>query len=302
MLVRLFSGAMLALCLVMQAHGEDRHIIVASTTSTEQSGLFGHIIPQFREATGISVRVVAVGTGQAFAIARAGDADILLVHDTAGEKQFLADGYGMERRDVMHNDFVIIGPSHDPAGLGEALTGVDAMRRIARAEAVFASRGDDSGTHRAERRLWEQAGVEPDGRWYRELGSGMGPTLNTAAGMDAYVVADRATWLSFGNRQDLCVLFEGDEVLFNPYGSVLISPERHPHLKHDLARQWHHWLVSEDGQAAIASYEIGGEPAFLPGVDTEEPTPEAAPGKRGGPMDLSRGPGSVSCPPCRSFQ
>lgn len=242
-------------------------ITVASTTSTEQSGLFGHITPRFTEATGIDVRVVAVGTGQAFAIARAGDADILFVHDTVGEEQFVAQGYGVERRDVMFNDFVIIGPSDDPAGIADAASAVEAMQRIAAIEAPFASRGDDSGTHRAELRLWQDAGISPAGRWYRELGSGMGPTLNTAAGMDAYVVADRGTWLNFRNRQNLTILFEGDEVLFNPYGSVLINPERHPHLKHDLAIQWHEWLVSEEGQAAIASYEINGEPLFFPNAN-----------------------------------
>ncbi len=242
-------------------------ILVASTTSTEQSGLFSHITPKFTQATGIEVRVVAVGTGQAFAIARAGDADILFVHDTVGEEQFVAQGYGVERRDVMFNDFVIIGPSDDPAGIAAAASAVEAMQRIAAVEAAFASRGDDSGTHRAEQRLWQRAGIEPAGRWYRSLGSGMGPTLNTAAGMDAYVVADRGTWLNFHNRQNLVILFQGDEVLFNPYGSVLINPERHPHLKHDLAIQWHEWLVSPDGQAAIASYEINGEPLFFPNAD-----------------------------------
>ena len=242
-------------------------ITVASTTSTEQSGLFRHIVPTFTEATGIDVRVVAVGTGQAFAIARAGDADILFVHDTVGEEQFVAQDYGVERRDVMFNDFVIIGPSADPAGIATATSAVEVMQRIAAAEVPFASRGDDSGTHRAELRLWQDAGIAPTGRWYRELGSGMGPTLNTAAGMDAYVVADRATWLTFANRQNLTLLFEGDEVLFNQYGSVLLNPQRHPHLKQDLARKWHEWLVSEHGQAAIASYEINGEPLFFPNAN-----------------------------------
>ncbi|MCK8517298.1 substrate-binding domain-containing protein [Methylonatrum kenyense] len=240
------------------------HITLASTTSTEQSGLFHHIIPTFTEATGIEVRVVAVGTGQAFAMARAGDADALLVHDTTGEKRFIEDGYGIERREVMYNDFVIIGPSGDPAGIADAESAIDAMQRIAEAEAAFASRGDDSGTHRAELRLWQEAGVEPGSRWYRELGSGMGATLNTAAAMDAYLLSDRASWLGFRNRQELVLLFEGDEVLFNAYGSVLIDPERHPHLKHDLAGKWHDWLVSEVGQTAISEYRIDGEQVFLP--------------------------------------
>lgn len=249
------------------AAAEPPFILVASTTSTEQSGLFGHVIPRFTESTGIGVRIVAVGTGQAFAIARAGDADILLVHDRAGEEQFIAQGYGIERRDVMFNDFVFVGPHHDPAGIANAASAVEAVQRIAAAEAPFASRGDDSGTHRAEQRLWQGAGIEPAGRWYRALGSGMGPTLNTAAGMDAYVLADRATWLNFHNRQNLVILFSGDPVLFNPYASVLINPERHPHIRADLARQWHEWLVSPEGQAAIASFEINGEPAFFPNAD-----------------------------------
>lgn len=239
-------------------------IVVASTTSTEQSGLFAHVVPLFTAATGIEVRVVAVGTGQAFAIARAGDADVLFTHDTEGEELLVAQGFGLERRDVMFNDFIILGPSEDPAGIAGAHTAVEALQRIARSRAVFTSRGDDSGTHRAEQRLWAAAGVEPAGRWYRSLGSGMGPTLNTAAGMDAYVLADRGTWANFRNRQNLVVLFEGDPALFNAYASVLINPERHPHIRHELALQWHQWLLSEDGQAAIAGFEINGERVFFP--------------------------------------
>ncbi|EPC04030.1 tungsten ABC transporter substrate-binding protein [Litchfieldella anticariensis FP35 = DSM 16096] len=257
-------GLGMVLSLGSQAQDDERYITLASTTSTEQSGLFDAIIPKFRDNTGIDVHVVAVGTGQAFEIARRGDADSLLVHDTAGEEQFVADGYATERRDVMVNDFVIIGPSDDPAGIGEAETVDEAFSMIAEAEAPFASRGDDSGTNRAELRLWESAGVEPNGEWYRELGSGMGPTLNTAAGMDAYVMSDRATWVAFDNRQNLDILFEGDEALFNQYGSLLLSEERHPHLKHDLAQQWHEWLVSEDGQQAIADFELKGQQLFFP--------------------------------------
>jgi tungstate transport system substrate-binding protein len=245
-------------------HAGDDHIVLASTTSTEQSGLFGHLLPTFAAATGIQVRVVAVGTGQAFEIARRGDADSLLVHDTQGEERFVEEGYATERADVMYNDFVIIGPNEDPAGIADAETVAEAFARIAEAEAPFASRGDDSGTHRAEQRLWQAAGVEPGGSWYRELGSGMGPTLNTAAGMDAYVMADRATWAAFGNRQGLALLFEGDEALFNQYGSVLIDPERHPHLRHDLAEQWHRWLLSDEGQQAIAAFRVDGQPLFFP--------------------------------------
>lgn len=257
------SGLMLAFGLAAGAQAE-QYITVASTTSTEQSGLFSHIIPQFKETTGINVRVVAVGTGQAFAIARNGDADGLLVHDQVGEEQFVENGYATERRDVMYNDFVIIGPADDPAGVGDAEDISSVMQRIAENKAAFASRGDDSGTHRAEQRLWEDAGVELEGNWYRELGSGMGPTLNTAAAMNAYVMADRATWISFDNRQELEIVFEGDDALFNQYGSLLLSEEKHPHLKHDLAQQWHEWLLSEEGQTAIGSYELRGEQLFFP--------------------------------------
>ena len=242
----------------------DDYITLASTTSTQNSGLFNAILPQFEDATGIDVRVVAVGTGQAFEIARRGDADSLLVHDTAGEKRFVENGFATERADVMYNDFVLIGPADDPANIGEAQSAAEAFAAIANAKAPFTSRGDDSGTNRAELRLWENAGVDPDGDWYRELGSGMGPTLNTAAAMDAYVMSDRATWVAFGNRQNLRLLFAGDEVLFNQYGSLLISEEKHPHLKHDLAEQWHNWLISEDGQQAIAGFKVDGQQLFFP--------------------------------------
>lgn len=247
----------------VQAQAEE-YITLASTTSTENSGLFDAILPQFEQATDIEVRVVAVGTGQAFEIARRGDADSLLVHDTAGEETFVENGYASERADVMYNDFVLIGPASDPAGIADAQSAAEALAGIAAAEAPFASRGDDSGTNRAELRLWESADVEPGGDWYRELGSGMGPTLNTAAAMDAYVMSDRATWVAFENPQNLTLLFEGDDVLFNQYGSLLLSEARHPHLKHDLAKQWHQWLLSEDGQQAIANFEVGGQQLFFP--------------------------------------
>ncbi|CAN0596579.1 unnamed protein product [Ectocarpus sp. 12 AP-2014] len=245
----------------------DDYIVLASTTSTENSGLFGAIIPAFTEKTGIEVRVVAVGTGQAFEIARRGDADSLLVHDTVGEEQFVADGYATERLDVMYNDFVIVGPNDDPAGIRDSEMISDALQRIAGSESPFASRGDDSGTHRAELRLWEDAGVTPQGEWYRELGSGMGPTLNTAAGMNAYSFTDRATWVAFKNPQDLTLLFEGDQALFNQYGSLLLSVERYPHVKHDLAAQWHEWLVSEQGQQAIEDFEVSGQQLFFPNAE-----------------------------------
>src|SRR3954454_9539210 len=202
---------------------QERFITLASTTSTEQSGLFRHLIPIFREDTGIDVRVVAVGTGQALAIGARGDADALLVHDRAGEDKFVADGHGIDRRDVMHNDFVIAGPASDPAGIKGVKDAREAFRRIAAAKAPFASRGDDSGTHRMELRLWKAAGVDPKAggpSTYRELGSGMGPTLNTAAAMNAHTLTDRATWANFKNRQELTILVEGDRTLFNPYGSI----------------------------------------------------------------------------------
>ncbi|RTR06577.1 substrate-binding domain-containing protein [Halomonas nitroreducens] len=259
--------ALMGLSMPAVAQEQAPYITLASTTSTENSGLFDAIIPQFSEASGIEVRVVAVGTGQAFEIARRGDADSLLVHDTAGEERFVADGYASQRADVMYNDFVIIGSAEDPAGIGEAETVEQAFSRIAEAEAPFASRGDDSGTHRAERRLWDAAGIEPGGEWYRELGSGMGQTLNTAAGMDAYVMSDRATWVAFDNRQNLALLFEGDEALFNQYGSLRLSEEKHPHLKHDLAAEWHDWLLSDQGQQAIADFEVKGQQLFFPNAD-----------------------------------
>ncbi|MBR2512969.1 MAG: substrate-binding domain-containing protein [Halomonas sp.] len=245
----------------------DDFITLASTTSTENSGLFSAIIPVFTEQTGIEVRVVAVGTGQAFEIARRGDADTLLVHDTAGEEQFIAAGYASERLDVMYNDFVIVGPNDDPAGITASERVADALARIAENTSPFASRGDDSGTNRTEQRLWEDAGVAPQGKWYRELGSGMGPTLNTAAGMNAYTFTDRATWVAFQNPQDLALLFEGDDALFNQYGSLLLSEEHYPHLKHDLAAQWHQWLVSEAGQQAIADFTVNDQQLFFPNAE-----------------------------------
>ncbi|MFL5229085.1 MAG: substrate-binding domain-containing protein [Microvirga sp.] len=247
------------------ASAQERFITLASTTSTEQSGLFRHLIPIFREDSGIDVRVVAVGTGQALAIGARGDADALLVHDRAGEDKFVADGHGIDRRDVMHNDFVIAGPASDPAGIKGVKDAREAFRRIAAAKAPFASRGDDSGTHRMELRLWKAAAIDPrSDPSYRELGSGMGPTLNTAAGLDAYVLSDRATWASFQNRQNLVLLVAGDPALFNPYGSILVNPAKGPHIKAAEARIWHEWLTSGRGRAAIAGFKIQGEQLFFP--------------------------------------
>ena len=262
-MVNLLFAGVASLGLAFTAYADD-YITLASTTSTENSGLFDAVVPKFEDATGIEVRVVAVGTGQAFEIARRGDADSLLVHDTTGEQRFVENGHATERADVMYNDFVLIGPADDPANIRGAQSAAEAFAAIANAAAPFTSRGDDSGTHRAELRLWEKAGVKPDRDWYRELGSGMGPTLNTAAAMNAYVLSDRATWVAFGNRQNLTLLFEGDDVLFNQYGSLLLSEEKHPHLKHDLARRWHDWLMSGEGQQAITHFRVDGQQLFFP--------------------------------------
>jgi tungstate transport system substrate-binding protein len=249
-----------------QDTSKDGFITLSSTTSTEDSGLFGHILPLFRAASGLDVHVVAVGTGQALAIGMRGDADALLVHDRAGEDKFVAEGYGIDRRDVMYNDFVIVGPKSDPAGIRALKDARAAFGRIAAGGAVFASRGDDSGTNRMELRRWKSAGIEPDkrGGWYRDLGQGMGPTLNVAAALDAYTLTDRATWANFKNRQNLEILTEGDAALFNPYGSILVNPAKWPHVKAAPARTWHEWLTSKPGLDAITSYRIGGEQLFFP--------------------------------------
>jgi len=238
-------------------------ITVASTTSTENSGLFGHILPMFQAKTGIEVRVVSQGTGQALETGRRGDADIVFVHARAQEEKFVAEGYGVQRFDVMYNDFVIVGPNDDPAALRDAADAATAMAAIAEAGASFASRGDDSGTHVAEQNLWTAAGVEPAGGWYLSTGSGMGATLNTAAQVPAYALTDRGTWLSFENRGDLEIVFEGDEVLFNPYGIILVNPERHPHVKAEQGQAFIDWIISDAGQAAIASFTVGGEQLFF---------------------------------------
>ena len=238
-------------------------IVVASTTSTEQSGLFGHILPQFKQATGIDVKVVALGTGQALDVGRCGDADVVFVHDAAAEQKFVDEGHGIEHRKVMYNDFVLIGPKDDPAATkGKDITG--ALQKLAAANASFVSRGDKSGTHAAELRYWKAAGVDDKGTGYKECGCGMGPALNMAASSGAYVLADRGTWLSFKNRADLAVLVEGDKRLFNQYGVMVVNPERHPHVKQAEARKFVEWVVSPAGQEAIAAYKIEGEQLFFP--------------------------------------
>lgn len=250
------------------AAAQERFITVASTTSTEQSGLFGHILPLFKEKTGIEVRVVAQGTGQALETGRRGDADVVFVHAKAAEEEFVAEGHGIERKDVMYNDFVIVGPGGDPAGIRGGNDAAAALKKIAEAGAPFASRGDKSGTHQAELALWKEAGVEPSGSWYRELGTGMGPTLNTSAEMPAYTLADRATWLAFQNRRGLEIVVEGDPKLFNQYGVMLVDPAKHPHVKARDGRAFIDWLVSPEGQAAIAGYRIDGEQLFFPNART----------------------------------
>ena len=249
------------------ARAGERVITLASTTSTENSGLFAHLLPQFTYATGIDVRVIAVGTGQALRIARNGDADVLLVHHRASEDRFVAEGYGVQRHDVMFNDFVLVGPGTDPAGLRGQTDAPQALARIADSKSLFASRGDDSGTHKKERDLWAAAGIDPleaSGTWYRETGSGMGATLNAAAGMGAYALADRATWLAFQNKGDLEVLVEDDPPLFNPYGVILVNPAKHAHVNARDGQAFIDWLVSEAGQAAIAAYRLDGRQLFFP--------------------------------------
>ncbi|MCR9222014.1 MAG: substrate-binding domain-containing protein [Alphaproteobacteria bacterium] len=261
------AGAALAAGLALggpAAHAGERFITVASTTSTANSGLFDHLLPKFEAKTGVEVRVVAVGTGQAIRLARNGDADVLFVHHKPSEEAFVADGFGVERFDVMYNDFVLVGPKHDPAGVA-GTDGVDAaLRAIATAQAPFASRGDDSGTHKREVSLWKAAGVETDGAWRRETGSGMGATLNTAVGMGAYAMTDRATWLAFENKGDYRIVSEGDAKLFNQYGVIAVSKETFGHVKQDLAQQFVDWLISPEGQKLIAGYKRGGEQLFFP--------------------------------------
>ena len=257
------------------APAQDRFIVMASTTSTEQSGLFGHLMPIFKQATGIDVRVVALGTGQALDSARRGDADVVLVHDTVAEEKFVAEGFALRRLPVMYNDFILIGPAADPLQTrGNNISAALAKLAQAGAGGTFISRGDKSGTHAAELRYWKTAGVDmastkpavkPAG--YRECGCGMGPALNMASSLNAYVLADRGTWLSFKNRGDLKVLVEGDRSLFNPYGVMVVAAARHPHVKQALAQQFADWITSAAGQAAIASYKVGGEQLFFPSAN-----------------------------------
>ena len=262
---RVWSAVMLGLCLAL-SQGVARAqttLVMASTTSTEQSGLFGHLLPAFKAASGLDVKVVALGTGQALDMGRRGDADVLFVHDPVAEEKLVADGFGLQRWPVMYNDFVLIGPGNDPAQVrGKDIA--QALQKIAQTQAAFVSRGDKSGTHAAELRYWAMAGTSHMGAGYKACGCGMGPALNMAASMGAYVLADRGTWLSFKNRADLAVLVQGDERLFNPYGVIAVNPAKHPHVKLKEAQRFIDWVTSPAGQAHIAAYKIGGEQLFFP--------------------------------------
>jgi tungstate transport system substrate-binding protein len=249
---------------------EDKSIVVASTTSTQDSGLFGHILPMFKAKTGIEVKVVAQGTGQALDTARRGDADVVFVHAKPQEEKFVAEGFGLQRFDVMYNDFVLIGPKADPAKIRGGQDVVAALNSISAAGTPFVSRGDRSGTHAAELALWKAAGLDPAGSkapWYREIGQGMGAALNTANAMNAYVLSDRGTWISFKNKSDLEIMVEGDQRLFNQYGIILVNPEKHPNVKKELGQAFIDWILSAEGQNAIKSYKIEGQQLFFPNAD-----------------------------------
>ena len=262
-----FAATLLAAAVPTQLQAEDKFIIVQSTTSTQNSGLFDHILPIFTKKTGIEVRVVAVGTGQALKNAANGDGDVVLVHSKPDEEKFVTDGWGVKRYDVMYNDFIIVGPAADPAKIAGLKDAAASLKKIADAEAPFASRADESGTHKAELKLWQDAGVDPkpsSGKWYLETGSGMGATLNTAVGKQAYALTDRGTWLSFANKDDFKILVESDPKLFNQYGVILVNPAKHPNVKEKEGQAFIDWLTGPEGQAAIANYKIEGEQLFFP--------------------------------------
>jgi tungstate transport system substrate-binding protein len=270
MITRRLVIAAAALVFAGHASAQEKSIVVASTTSTQDSGLFGHILPMFKAKTGIDVKVVAQGTGQALDTARRGDADVVFVHAKPAEEKFLSEGFGVKRYPVMYNDFVLIGPKGDPAGIKGSKDIVAALGAIKAKGADFISRGDKSGTHQAELNLWKVAGIDiakDKGPWYKEIGQGMGAALNTASASNAYVLADRGTWLSFKNRGDLVIAVEGDKRLFNQYGVMLVSPAKHPHVKKDLGQAFVDWLVSPEGQKAIADYKIEGQQLFFPNAN-----------------------------------
>jgi tungstate transport system substrate-binding protein len=256
--------ALLFTTLSTAVHAGDRFITLASTTSTQNSGLYDYLLPLFTAKTGIEVRVISVGTGQAITIAKNGDADVLLVHHRPSEDAFVADGYGIERRDVMYNDFVIIGPKSDPATVSNQTKVSDGLNVINETRSLFISRGDESGTHKREKDLWAKAGIVPTGNWYRDIGAGMGAALNMASSVNAYTLSDRGTWLSFGNKGDLDLLLSGDEALFNPYGIILVNPAKHPYVKIDMARSFSDWMVSDEGQNAIGAFTVQNLQLFCP--------------------------------------
>ncbi len=267
MLRRLFLATLVALSVpAAQVYAQEKSIVVSSTTSTEQSGLFNYMLPIFKMKTGIEVKVVAVGTGQALDIGRRGDADVVFVHDNVAEEKFVEEGFSTKRYEVMYNDFVLIGPKSDPAKIAGGKDIQVALQKIAAAQAPFVSRADKSGTHAAELRYWKGAGisVSPGPSWYKETGSGMGPALNTASAMNGYILADRGTWLSFKNRGDLAILVQGDPKLFNQYGVMLVNPAKFPHVKKVQGQEFINWLISKNGQDVIASYKIDGEQLFFP--------------------------------------
>ncbi len=274
---RTLTAVVAVLVLAILASGttaQQKFIILASTTSTVNSGLFDYILPRFTARTGIDVRVVAVGTGAALRIGANGDADVVLVHDRQAEESFVAAGFGVARHPVMYNDFVVVGPAADPSRVRGSRDAAAALRAIAHTASPFVSRGDNSGTHKAELRLWAAAGIDPSkqsGQWYLETGGGMGATLNIAQAMGAYALSDRGTWLSFENRGDLVILVEGDERLFNPYGVILVNPARHPHVKKEEGRTFIAWLTSPEGQQAIAAFRVGGKQLFIPNAATPRP-------------------------------
>jgi tungstate transport system substrate-binding protein len=269
---RLLIAAVLATGFTGAALAQDKSIVVASTTSTQDSGLFGHILPLFKQKTGIDVKVVSQGTGQALDTGRRGDADVVFVHAKAQEEKFVADGFGVKRHPVMYNDFILIGPKNDPAGVKGTKDIVAALRKIKERGVPFISRGDKSGTHSAELNLWKAAGIDianEKGPWYKEIGQGMGAALNTASAANAYVLADRGTWLSFKNRGELVIAVEGDKRLFNQYGVILVNPQKHPNVKKELGQQFIDWLISPEGQKAIADFKIEGEQLFYPNAKDE---------------------------------
>jgi tungstate transport system substrate-binding protein len=269
---RLLLGLAAVALLAGPAISQEKSIVVASTTSTQDSGLFGHILPLFKQKTGIDVKVISQGTGQALDTGRRGDADVVFVHARPQEEKFVADGFGVRRYPVMYNDFILVGPKSDPAGIKGSKDIAAALKTIKDKAAPFVSRGDKSGTHAAELNLWQAAGIDiaqDKGAWYREIGQGMGAALNTASSMNAYVLADRGTWLSFKNRGELEIVVEGDRQLFNHYGVILVNPAKHPHVKQDLGQAFIDWLISPEGQKAIADYRINGQQPFFPNASAQ---------------------------------